>query len=85
MKNDLAEISEAVIELERSLNERWSIGDCDGYLDTYSEDISYFDPLVEQLLVGRPAVVAHLRRLYKNPHIIRNDLTGQLNRELRWA
>jgi ketosteroid isomerase-like protein len=73
MKLDVTKVSEAIIELERSLNERWSIGDCDGYLDTYSEDICYFDPLTEKLLVGRSAVAAHIRSLYKNPQIIRNE------------
>ena len=73
MTTDTKNVSDAVLALERSLNERWSTGDPNGYLDNYHEDVSYFDPVVEKLLVGRQAVVAHLRSLYKNPHIVRNE------------
>lgn len=73
MNSDLQTISQEVLELERSLNERWSVGDSLGYLDNYHEDISYFDPVVERLLVGRDAVVQHIQKLYKNPHIVRSD------------
>lgn len=70
---DVKQVREALINLERSLNERWSTGDSSGYLDNYHEDICYFDPVVERLLIGRPAVVAHITKLYKNPHIVRNE------------
>ena len=73
MSSNLQTISQEVLELERSLNERWSVGDSLGYLDNYHEDISYFDPVVERLLVGRDAVVQHIQKLYKNPHIVRNE------------
>lgn len=73
MKSDVNTIKEAILTLERSLNERWSSGDSSGYLDNYHEDISYFDPLTETLLAGRSAVVEHLSKLYKNPHIVRNE------------
>jgi len=73
MGSNLQTISQEVLELERSLNERWSVGDSHGYLDNYHEDISYFDPVVERLLVGRDAVVQHIQKLYKNPHIVRNE------------
>jgi ketosteroid isomerase-like protein len=73
MTADTKNIGDTLLALERSLNERWSTGDCNGYLDNYHEDISYFDPAVAKLLVGRQAVVEHLRSLYKNPHIVRNE------------
>lgn len=73
MCSNLKTISQEVLELERSLNERWSVGDSSAYLDNYHEDISYFDPAVEKLLVGRDAVVLHLQKLYKNPHIVRSE------------
>jgi ketosteroid isomerase-like protein len=77
MEVDPKKIAETIIELERSLNERWSIGDCDGYLNTYNEDIVYFDPLTESLLIGRDAVVNHIRSLYKNPNIVRNEYLNE--------
>lgn len=73
MSSNLQTISHEVLDLERSLNERWSAGDSRGYLDNYHEDISYFDPVVEKLLVGRDAVVAHLEKIYQNPHIVRSE------------
>jgi hypothetical protein len=73
MAVDVKKISGAILELERSLNERWSAGDCHGYLDNYHDDISYFDPVVERILVGRESVVEHLLKLYKNPQIVRSE------------
>ena len=73
MSNQLQTISQEVLALERSLNERWSVGDSLGYLDNYHQDISYFDPALESLLVGRDAVVEHIGKLYQNPHIVRNE------------
>ncbi|WFU79243.1 nuclear transport factor 2 family protein [Bradyrhizobium sp. CIAT3101] len=73
MATEVKKISETLLDLERSLNERWSTGDCHGYLDNYHEDISYFDPVVEKILVGRKSVVEHLLKIYKNPHIVRNE------------
>lgn len=66
-------IVQTILGLERAANERWSQGDCRGYLDTYAEDITYFDPATETLLVGRDAVVAHIRGIYRNPHIVRSE------------
>ncbi|MFI9173638.1 YybH family protein [Streptomyces lincolnensis] len=73
MSVDKDEIGKTVLELEKSFNERWSVGDNRGYLDNYAEEISYFDPVLKELLVGRDAVVAHIESLYSNPHIVRSD------------
>jgi ketosteroid isomerase-like protein len=73
MNSDVTRITQTILDIERSANERWNKGDCSGYLDTYAEDITYFDPATETLLVGRNAVVAHIRGLYKNPHIVRSE------------
>jgi ketosteroid isomerase-like protein len=67
MNSDVSKISQAILDIERSANERWNNGDCNGYLDRYADDITYFDPATETLLVGRDAVVAHIRGVYKNP------------------
>lgn len=73
MAADVNQIGDTLMALERSLNERWSSGDSSGYLENYHEDISYFDPVAETLLVGRPSVVAHISKIYSNPHIVRNE------------
>ncbi|MBX5212132.1 DUF4440 domain-containing protein [Rhizobium sp. NZLR11] len=75
--SDSDEVSKAIVELERSLNERWSTGDARGYLDNYHQSITYFDPIVENLIVGRDAVVAHITGLYKNPNIVRSEYLNE--------
>lgn len=73
MTADKQKIAEEVIALERSFNERFSIGDSSGYLDNFHQDISYFDPVGDRLVIGQAEVIAHLSRLYKNPHIVRSE------------
>jgi ketosteroid isomerase-like protein len=70
---DKAEISKTILEFEKSFNERWSIGDNRGYLDNYAEEVSYFDPIVKELVVGRDKVIAHIDSIYRNPHIVRSE------------
>ncbi|MGJ7491521.1 YybH family protein [Variovorax sp. ZT4R33] len=73
MNRDLQVVTQEVFELERSLNERWSSGDNRGYLDNYHEDSSYFDPVLDRLLIGREVVVEHIQKLYKNPRSVRSE------------
>jgi ketosteroid isomerase-like protein len=73
MTSDVSKITQAILDIEHSINERWNNGDCSGYIETYSEDVTYFDPATEKLLVGRKTVEDHIQRLYKNPHIVRSE------------
>ncbi|MEX1232207.1 MAG: nuclear transport factor 2 family protein [Planctomycetaceae bacterium] len=73
MNADVSTIAQTILGIERSANERWNKGDCSGYLEIYSEDITYFDPVTEKLLVGRKAAEAHILKLYSNPHIVRSE------------
>jgi ketosteroid isomerase-like protein len=73
MNTDVSPIAETLLHIERSANERWNRGDCTGYFEIYSPEITYFDPATEKLLVGRTAVEAHIRGIYKNPNIVRSD------------
>ncbi|WP_223822005.1 hypothetical protein [Paenibacillus peoriae] len=68
MSVNIKEIAETVLNIERANNERWNQGDCFGYLDSYSDDISYFDPVTEKLIVGNSAVREHILSRYKNPY-----------------
>ena len=67
------EISKTVLDLEKSFNERWSVGDNRGYLENYAEEVSYFDPVLKELVAGRDAVIAHIESIYSNPHIVRSE------------
>ncbi|MEU7720024.1 YybH family protein [Streptomyces tibetensis] len=73
MSVDTAAISKTVPELEKAFNERWSAGDNTGYLDNYAEEISYFDPVLKDVIVGRDKVIAHIDSLYSNPRIVRSE------------
>ncbi|MDX0312573.1 DUF4440 domain-containing protein [Sinorhizobium meliloti] len=66
-------IAKDIIELEKSFNERWSAGDNRGYLDGFAEEVSYFDPVIKDIIVGRDKVIAHIQSLYSNPNIIRSE------------
>ncbi len=74
MKTDISKITEAILALERSINERWNKGDVDGALAVYSEDVTYFDPLTEKRLDGRKSVEAYFRQFFAGRlNILRND------------
>jgi ketosteroid isomerase-like protein len=45
-----------VIGLERQALDRWGHGDPGGFLDTYADDVTYFDPAQNQRVDGRPAM-----------------------------
>lgn len=69
----MSKITETILGIERAANERWNQGDCTGYFEAYSEDITYFDPVTAKVLVGRQAVINHIKAIYKNPHIVRSE------------
>ncbi|MFJ7589600.1 YybH family protein [Streptomyces sp. NPDC097617] len=73
MSVDEDAIGKTVIELEKSFNERWSAGDNRGYLDAFADEVSYLDPILENILVGRDEVIAWIDSIYSNPHIVRSE------------
>jgi ketosteroid isomerase-like protein len=77
-------ITETILALERAALDRWNSGDIDGQLEHYSEDVTYFDPLVETRIDGRAKVAAYFREFFAgkiaiprcellNPQLIVND------------
>ncbi|MGE5365288.1 MAG: YybH family protein [Bacteroidota bacterium] len=55
-------ISELIIGMERAALDRWCSGDPSGYLEITAQDVTYFDPLLEQRLDGLEA----LTKLYES-------------------
>jgi ketosteroid isomerase-like protein len=55
------EISEIIIALEKRVLEKWNQGDPGGYLDISADDVTYFDPSLEQRLDG----LDNLRKYYE--------------------
>jgi ketosteroid isomerase-like protein len=50
----------SVIATERRALDRWIKGDPDGYLEIYTDEITYFDPKTAHRVDGRPAMTAWL-------------------------
>ncbi|MFD5234601.1 YybH family protein [Streptomyces qaidamensis] len=67
------EISKTIIELEKSFNERWSVGDNRGYLDAFADEVSYFDPILKNMVVDRDKAIAWIDSIYSDPHIVRSE------------
>jgi ketosteroid isomerase-like protein len=74
---------EVIIALERAALDRWSDGDPEGYLETYAENVTYFDPTTDGRVDGIEAMRALLAPLtgqfrltrYEmlDPDVIRRD------------
>ena len=47
---------ETIIALERAALDRWGKGDPQGFLETYADDITYFDPGSEKRVDGLVAM-----------------------------
>lgn len=48
--------AETIVALERAALDRWGKGDPRGYLETYAEDVTYFDPTREARVDGLNAM-----------------------------
>lgn len=55
------ELSATIIALEKAALEKWNQGDPNGYLDLSAEDVTYFDPSLEQRMDG----LENLRSYYE--------------------
>jgi uncharacterized protein (TIGR02246 family) len=74
---------EALKEFEKEIQWRWSSGDPTGYMDALAEDVTYFDPLTEYVVVGREAVRAHFKRIHTGPAgITRQEYSNEIARAL---
>jgi len=51
-------IAEHILALERAALDRWGKGDVGGYLDLYTDDVTYFDPFTESRVDGLAAITA---------------------------
>ena len=73
MSPDVSKITETVLAIEHAINARWNDGDCTGFLETYREDVTYFDPLTERCLVGRQAVKEHFDKYFTGTPVVRSE------------
>lgn len=56
-----------------SRDERFSVGDPNGCLDGFADEVSYFDPILKDIVVGKEKVVEWLSSIYSDPNIVRSD------------
>ncbi len=62
MKDTDEKLKSEILAMETKALEIWNTGNPDGYLDIYSQDISYFDPFLEKRLNG----FAEIKSAYEN-------------------
>ena len=55
--------ADTIIALERAALDRWGRGDPRGYIETFAQDITYFDPFTERRIDGVDAMKAMLEPL----------------------
>jgi len=63
-----------VLALERTALERWGRGDPDGFLEISASDVVYFDPFLEQSLVGIEALRGYYEQIRGQVHIERFEI-----------
>ena len=61
---DTDAITATILSLERGALERWNKGDVEGSLEIYADDVTFFDPITEERIDGRPAVAEYFRTLW---------------------
>jgi ketosteroid isomerase-like protein len=70
----MVDVAAEVIALERAALDRWGAGDPAGYVELFADDITYFDPLQERRLDGRPAMVALMDSITGKIRVDRYDM-----------
>lgn len=73
---------ESLVDFEKSIQWQWSSGDPTGYMDALAEDVTYFDPLTEYVVVGREAVRAHFKRIHADAGITRQEYLDETARPI---
>jgi len=67
-------VADSVIAAEKSALDRWGRGDPQGYIETYSPDITYFDPFTEKRVDGIAGMKAMLAAITGKVHIDRYEM-----------
>ncbi|MFI5876149.1 nuclear transport factor 2 family protein [Streptomyces sp. NPDC051445] len=73
---------QTLVDFEQQIQWRWTSGDPTGYMDALAEDVTYFDPFTEYLVVGREAVRGHFKRLHSGRGLARQEYQNETARPL---
>jgi ketosteroid isomerase-like protein len=68
--------ADAIIALERTALERWGEGNPDGFLSTYADEVTYFDPTQERRVNGRAAMASLLAQIRGKIRIDRFEMVN---------
>jgi uncharacterized protein (TIGR02246 family) len=70
----MVDVDAEVIALERAALDRWGTGDPAGYVELFTDDVTYFDPVQERRLDGRAAMVALMDSITAKIRVDRYDM-----------
>jgi ketosteroid isomerase-like protein len=65
---------DVILQLERGALDRWGRGDPGGFLESYADDVTYFDPLTSARIDGRAAMEEYYRPWIGKIHIDRYEV-----------
>ena len=68
------DISETIIALEKGALEKWNQGDPSGYLDLSADDVTYFDPSIEQRLDGLDGLKKYYEPIKGQIHVSKYEM-----------
>ena len=68
------DISDTIIALEKGALEKWNQGDPSGYLDLSADDVTYFDPSLEQRLDGLDNLKKYYGPIKGQIHVSRYEM-----------
>jgi hypothetical protein len=67
-------VAAELVEMETAALRRWGAGDPDGYLEISDEEVTYFDPFIEQRINGLDELTRYYDRIRGMVHIDRFEL-----------
>jgi ketosteroid isomerase-like protein len=67
-----------VIALERAALDRWGRGDPSGYVELFHDEVTYFDPVQDRRVDGRPAMVGLMDSIAGKIRVDRYDMLDPL-------
>ena len=70
----MQELTEKIINMERSALDRWGKGDPAGYLEITAPEVTYFDPFTNQRIDGLSAFIQYLAPITGKIHIEHYDM-----------
>ena len=66
--------ADQIVMLERAALDRWGKGDPGGFLDVYSPEITYFDPVTATRIDGHQAMVDYYHPWIGKIHVARYEM-----------